>query len=328
MSLEFKTVYIDMPEKRKYWVYSEKNKTYDWIAPTLYCDNLEDINKFKQYHNTLTQCSTEKLRKIADAMGFYITGYIQEETEYHYNYEWYKYPFCCSVQGFFAEMPDITFKLLDKQYRGGKFFNSYGKESDGIEMYVLTNNGFKECNHDTNDFFGNYYNLDPDSPYHDTCFKTSFFKIVDIVGGLHIISTNNIAKTIRHACDIVNLFDTTTHNLVGYGVTMGHGENLHPVSDRDKDLETQNFYPVIYRHTDSVGTQKFITKVKDNQAWYRDVAGADTTYRVGTGVNLQTYVGNPANTTMKDGRYYVTTLSNGIKIFSANYIENPIAFKD
>jgi len=327
MSLEFKTVYVDSPDKRKYWV-REENGTYDWKDPPSGCTGSEAVDKFTQYRDTLTQFSTEKLRKIADAMGFYITEYVQEEVRYGYrpnnkvDYEDYYYPFCRSVQGYFAEMPDVTFKLEDTQHETTKY---WGKWYEGVNMYVLTNNGFKKCFTGAA-FFGNYYDANNSMewrPYRDTCFKTSFFKIVDIAGGVHILPTNN-TPSVRNQCHIVNLFDTTTHDWVDYGVTMSG--YLRPVSDSDTELEGSR-RTMISRGTSYVGTQKFITKMKDNEAWYRNVVGADTTYLVGTGVKLDTPKGNPANATIIGRYYHITTLSNGIKIFSSGS-RDPIAFKD
>lgn len=324
MSLEFKTVYLDMPDKRKYWIYSERDGYYHWKDPPSDCTGSEAVDKFTQYHDTLTQCSTEKLRKIADAMGFHITDYIPEEVQYRYrpndkvDYEKYYYSTCKSIQGYFAEMPDVTFKLEDTQYGGPNYESYIVSESEGVNMYVLTNNGFKRCD-SHGAFFGNFYYVDK-TIYRNTCFKTSFFKIIDIAGGVHILPISNSNKSVKYDCHIINLFDTATHDWVDYGVTID--QSLHPMSDSDKDLERYDYEPAIYADAD-VGTQKFITKMKDNEAWYLGVRGNDLTYQVGLEPRLNTSGSIPS---VSKG-YRITTLSNGIKIFSTGFRDS-IAFKD
>ena len=327
MSFEYKQVYVEMPEKYKFWIRNSSNGYYYWTTPKGSAYNSEDVNYFYDYYQTIDSCSRRKIQAIADALGAEIVSWYMKEAiireVYGDNYgREHTIEYTREALITFPELPGVYYTLYDddpgcKDYWAELYY--------GVALYLKAGDSYYYCSDSSMSFFPNGYETSriPTRMYTSTHFCTSFIKIIDIDGGLHIVSFrasyDGEEPAIRHeyVCTL-HYYDPVSHELIDY-VSYVVDYGLYMLSQFNKTKQVNRFFydsycPNARRDMKWAGTQKSLKHLSDSEALLVSAMGTNKGYFVGFNSKLKTPTGTPKSSTYN--KYIITSLSNGMKMYS------------
>lgn len=331
MSFEYKQVYVDLSEKYKFWIYNSSDGYYYWTTPGDYAYNSGDLDYFYDYWQTIDSCSRRKIQAVADALGAEIVSwYIKEVTmtEYYGDNYGRKHTIQYTREALitFPELPGVYYTLYDREAEFQRYWTDLYY---GVSLYLKVGDNYYWCSDGSVDFFVNGYDLSriPTRMYTNTHFCTSFIKIIDVDGGLHIVSFRTPydgeepGELNEYVCTL-HYYDTLTHELIDYvSYVADYGFYLLSQFDKTEQVYYTSFddwrCPNARRDMKWAGTQKSIKHLSDKEALLVSVTGINKGYSVGYNSKLKTPSGTPITSTLR--KYIITSLSNGMKLFSTRY---------
>jgi hypothetical protein len=329
MSFEYKQVYVDLSEKYKFWIYNSSDGLYYWTTPGAYANNSGELNYFYDYWQTIDSCSRRKVQAIADALGAEIVSWYMKEvtmTETYGDNYGRKHTIQYTREALitFPELPGVYYTLYDVEAEYQRYWTDL---YHGVSLYLKVGDNYYFCSDSSMSFFPNGYDLSriPTRMYTNTHFCTSFIKIIDIDGGLHIVSLRvpydgEESGRLHEYVYTLHYYDTLTHELIDY-VSYVADYGSYPLSQFDKTEPVYGYFadgscPNARRDMKWAGTQKSIKHLSDKEALLVSIRGANKGYSVGSNSKLKTPSGTPMTSTYN--KYIITSLSNGMKMFSAH----------